>query len=107
MRYNVTKYILSISFSLFLYFTLMLSHKYIESPWDLIYEISIVFGAIFLLFWDRKLFILIACIIIGILFWLTDRYLAHPLDYIIHAMIFLGLLVVALIVRWNARKKSV
>ena len=105
IKNKAVKYVLSIAFSLFLFFTLMLSHTYIENPWNQLYEIILVFSAIFLLFWKRKMLILITCLFVVNLFWLINRYVGHPLDYIIHAIIVLGLLIIALIMRWNDLQK--
>lgn len=99
IRNKIMKYLLSISFSLFLFITLILAHSYFENPWDQLYEIILVFLAIFLLFWGRKILILLTCSVVSILFLLINRYIDHPLDYIIHAIVVLGFLIIALIMR--------
>ena len=98
VKSKTVKYILSISFSLFLFLTLMLSHDYIENPWNQLYEIIVVFSLIFLLFWKKKTLILISCAIVGPLFWVVNRYVGHPIDYLLQSMIVMELIFIALII---------
>ncbi len=106
MGYNLLKYIFSISFSLFLFLSLLISHEYIEYPWNQLYETLIVFLLISLLCWNKKILILILCAISGLLLWIVNAYIGHPIDYLIKSLLIVVILFIAKLFCENKRTRS-
>jgi len=100
--YSLTKYLLSISFSIFLFLSLMISHDYTEYPWNQVYEMVVVFFLISLLFFNKRILVLIFCAIFGVLLWIVNAYIGHPIDYLLKSFLVAVLLLIAIF----SRKKN-
>lgn len=92
------KYSLSILFTVFIYVSLMLSHSYLPHSFDLIYKAALAFFIILLSFRD-VISIIFSCFILALFFWLSDQYIAHPLDYIIQATTICLIVLVSLFLK--------
>lgn len=80
------KYFQSILISLLLCVSLILSHNYLPHYLDQIYKILLIFILILYLFWKAVLTIFFLSLFVVLVFWLTDQYVAHPLDFLIQAI---------------------